>query len=727
MRTLSLSKTPPKLLPCVHGLLLLGLLAGFSLPTCAQSNPQAYAPSRLLASLPSPESMPVGAYYYPEHWPRAQWERDLRQMAELGFEFTHFGEFAWSRMEPSEGAYDFEWLDECVSLAARYGLKVIMCTPTPTPPAWLTEKHPEILTVNDQGVTQQHGSRLHASYNHPAYLHYAEKIITELGKRYGQDERIWGWQLDNEPHYGVLYDHSPAQEKQFRYWLRQKYAHIDSLNQAWGTAFWSQTYQHFDQVQIPNKLAAPQGVNPHALLDFQRFSAEELAEALRFQAETLRPLIRPEQWITTNYAYFKFLPSVDPFLNKSDLDHAAHTMYLTSHFLNDSGDRLAHRLGSGMELSFSQELAASVNGETGIMELQPGQINWGVINPQPLPGAVRMWVWHSYALGDRYLCTYRFRQPLFGSEQTHHGIMMTDGVTLNRGGEEYVQTMKELKALQQQADAQAPLPAGYASRKTAFLWKQENLLSMEIHPHHADWNTWQHLYTYYEALKTLGAPLSFLTEEDVFDPEQHPFLVAPAYERITPELVDKWEAYVQAGGHLILSCRTGMKDKQGHLWEARLQQPIWALIGGEIQYYDHLPAARPGQVRFGDEAFRWHIWGDVISPRATTTEVWAQHNDQFYQGAAAVTHRKLGKGTVTYLGLWSDERELERKVLRQVYQRAGAEILDLPRYVFTEWRDGHWITVNYTANTVNVPIPKGATLLHGSRELPPAGVAVWRE
>ncbi|WP_425421702.1 beta-galactosidase [Phaeodactylibacter xiamenensis] len=672
--------------------------------------------------------MPVGAYYYPEHWPEAQWDRDLGKMAELGFQFTHFGEFAWAMMEPEEGQFDFEWLDKAVGLADKHGLKVIMCTPTPTPPAWLTEKHPEILTVNDQGLTQHHGSRLHVSYNHPTYRYYTERIVRKLAERYGQDERIWGWQVDNEPHYGVLYDYSEGHERAFQDWLREKYGSIDSLNIAWGAVFWSQSYNHFGQVQIPNKNRAPQGANPHALLDFQRFNAEELAEALRFQADLLKSLVDKRQWVTTNYAYFKFLPSVDPFLNREDFDFAAHTMYLTSGFLSDEGGPLAHRLGSGLELAFSQEFAESVNGYTGIMELQPGQINWGVINPQPLPGAVRMWGWHAFGLGDEFVCTYRFRQPLFGGEQTHKGVMETDGVTVARGGKEYVQFIEELQQLTKSGDlkADATMPAALKARKTAFYWEQDNLWSLGNQPHHSDWDSWAHHYTYYQNLKRLGAPVTFVSPGEAVDPEEYPFWVVPAAHMIDPSQVKIWEDYARAGGHLILSVRTGTKDHNSHIWEALLQEPIWDLIGARVEYYDHLPAKYPGQVSMGGKTYPWHIWGDVLSPMEGT-RVLASHDSEYYKGAPAVVSRDLGAGSVTYTGVWSDNWELEYEVLRAVYGKAGAKILNLPPYVFTEWRDGVYVAVNYSSKAVEAPVPDGAKVLLGGRQLEPGGVTVWVE
>lgn len=674
---------------------------------------------------PEKELMPVGAYYYPEHWPREQWGRDLKRMANLGFRFTHMAEFAWANLEPEEGRFDFEWLDWCVAEAAKNGLKVIMCTPSPCPPAWLTEKHPEILNVNDAGIRSAHGgNRLHANQAHPVYRNYIERIVTEMARRYGGNPNIWGWQIDNEPHLGTNYDYSDFAQTDFRNWLQKKYTSIEQLNPAWGNAFWSSTYNNFNQIRIPN--AKELTNNPHGMLDFSRYTADAMAESLRFQAKLLRKLVSPQQWITTNFAYPRFLPTVDLFRNKGDFDFGAHTMYLLSTFLSYPEGDLNFRLGSGLELSFSSEFTRSVEGYTGIMELQPGQINWGAYNAQPLPGAVRMWIWHSFGLGDRFTCTYRFRQPLFGSEQTHKGIMETDGVTVARGGKEYVQAIAEIKSLQQYYKPTVQIPASVASRKTAFLWKQDNFWEMQASPHTKSWDSWLHYYAYYGSLKSMGAPVQFIQETDEFDPKEFPFLVAPAYSMIDDKIIAKWTKYVENGGHLILSCRSGQKDNNGHFHETLLQQPIWKLIGAKIEDNDQLPPDRKASVSHNSKNYSWNVWGELLSPEAST-KVLAIYSDQYYAGTPAVVTRKLGKGSVTYLGVSTTDGEMEKQVLRTIYQQAGAKILDLPNYAFVEWRDGFCVGVNYTSETVKLPIPATAKMLIGTPEIKPGEVAVWME
>jgi len=398
-------------------------------------------------------------------------------------------------------------------------------------------------------------------------------------------------------------------------------------------------------------------------------------------------------------------------------------MYLTSGRLNDEGGALAFRLGSGLELSFSNELAKSVNGQTGIMELQPGQINWGRINPQPLPGAVRMWVWHSFGLGDKFVCTYRFRQPLFGSEQTHKGIMDTDGKTVARGGKEYVQAISELNSLPQQYLTNE-LPLSVKGRKTAILWSTENMADIEIDRHHEDFDPWQHVYDYYAALKSMGCAVHFIQEADDFDPKEYPFIVVPAYQIVSEKLVAKWKKYAENGGQLILSCRTAKKDPDGHLWNRHNQEPIWSLIGAEIPEFDHLPSNYPGEITMNGKTYDWYRWGDWIKP-LNETKVLANYADQFYKGTAAIVSRKLGKGSVNYLGAWSNGGVLEREVLRKIYTSEGKEIMDLPPYVFVEWREGFYVAVNYSSQNATITVPEKTKILFGTKNLEPGGVLVW--
>ncbi len=668
---------------------------------------------------PKADLMSVGVYYYPEHWPETQWERDLTNMARLGFEFTHFGEFAWAQLEPSEGRFDFAWLDRAVALAAAAGLKVILCTPTPCPPAWLGEKHPEIYLVGGDGRRMEHGTRANGSLANEVFLRYARRIVEELGRRYGRDPRVWGWQLDNEP-WGPP-DYSPSARRAFQAWLERKYGTVGRMNEAWGGAFWSTAYDSFAQVLIPNEtLFGEDALSPHAVLDFRRFTADTQAEFLHVQYDVLRGLVRPEQWITTNY--MNVTDSADP--RRTDrLDFLSFTMYPVRGVPNLGA--LGFRLGDPQRMAMAVDYFRSFKGVTGVMELQPGQVNWAAVNPQPEPGAVRMWLWHAFGGGLSFACTYRYRQPRFGSELYHAGVVGPDGVTVSRGGEEFVKVIGEMRELRKLYDPAAAMPARVAALRTAFLWSQDVLWDLEIHKQTRLWDTRDHRNKWMAAVKAAGAPLDYIGEADDF--AAYPVLVAPAHQLVDGALVAKWTRYVEGGGHLVLTCRTGQKDKNGQLPEAPWAGAIAPLVGAGVELFDVLLEGGRGLVRMGGRGYAWNRWADVLAPEAGAgTETLAVYADQFYAGKPAVVTRRLGKGTVTYAGVDTLDGGLEREVMRLVYERAGAAPESYPPGVYVEWRDGFFVAVNYSSRAYDVPLPAGARVLVGRSPLSPASVLVWR-
>jgi beta-galactosidase len=661
--------------------------------------------------------MQIGVYYYPEQWPREQWERDLNNIKKLGFEFTHFAEFAWTYMEPEEGKYDFKWLDEALAIAEKAGLKVILCTPTPTPPAWMGEKYPEIYLVDANGRRREHGNRANVSVTNAKYQEYIDKIVTELGKRYGKNKNIMGWQIDNEPL--STPDFSASARKAFQIWLKAKYGTIEKLNTEWVGSFWSTRYNNFDQIVLPNaEIYFEDKLSPHAVLDFKRFTADAQAEYLNKQAETLRKLVDPKQWITTNFTNVTY--DSDP-RRANKMDFITYTMYPVSGSNTLGGN--SFRMGSPYKIAEANDYYRSINGVTGVMELQPGQVNWASINPQLLPGTVHMWLTQAFGGGNSFTCTYRYRHPLGSSEMYHDGIVGTDGVTLSTGGKEFVQSIQDMKLLRKEYDPKATIPNEIAQRKTAFLWSHENLWDLENQKQTEFWHTWKHRNNYTAAVKSTGAPMDFITEEDDFS--AYPFIVAPAYQLIDQKLVDKWTKYVENGGNLILSCRTGQKDKNGHFFEAKWSAPIVPLIGADVDFFDMLVNDVNGKIKAGENTFEWRTWADVLLPKQGT-EVLATYADQFYKDKAAVVTRKLGKGTITYIGVESKDGSLERQIVRTIYKRTKVAIEDLPKGVYIEWRDGFYVGVNYTNDPISLPVPKDSKILVGENPLQPAQAIIWK-
>jgi len=669
----------------------------------------------------SPEKMvETGVYYYPEAWNPEQWDRDFSKMEEMGFEFTHMAEFAWAQMEPAEGQYDFKWLDKAVELAAKHHLKVIMCTSSATPPVWLVRKYPEVLVELPAGQTAEHGTRQHGSWSSPKYRELVTRLVAAQAKHYGNDQRIWGWQIDNEPsHYGT-YDYSAGAQKNFREWLQKKYNTIAGLNEAWGTAFWSGAYTGFNQIEIPNTPRLIAGAaSPISIVDFKRFCADECALFVSMQFNTLRESITKDQFVTSNFMHIH--TDVDPWRNK-DLDFISYTMYPVAGYTKGIGDQ-GFRLGDPWRISYANDFFRPLKGVTGVMELQPGQVNWGTYNPLPYPGVIRAWLWNSFAGGLDFICSYRFRQPLSGGEQFHYGMVGTDGVTELFGGQEYSHFMKEIRDLRKLYKPNVKMPTEYAARKTALLYNPDNIWETEVQKQTYQWNEIGHITRIYSNLKTLCVPVDIVGEDR--DLTAYPVVVAPAYQMVDRELIKKLKLYVEKGGHLVFTCRTGLKDRNGHFFEAPWADAITALIGAKITMYDELSAETKATVSFNGKSFAWNVWGDILEP-IPSVETWATYADQFYAGKASVVHHRIGKGTVTYIGTETQDGKLEKEVLKKVYETAGITTNEQPEGVMVNWRDGFWVAINYSSVKVNINIPATAKIITGTRELPVAGIAVWQ-
>ncbi|MFN8581143.1 MAG: beta-galactosidase [Gemmatimonadaceae bacterium] len=657
-----------------------------------------------------------GAYYYPEQWPRAQWKRDLDGIARLGFDFTHYAEFAWTYLEPSEGTFDFGWLDSALALADKAGLRVILGTPSAAPPSWMGQRYPQVYRVDESGRRHEHGIRAEVSLSNPVYQRFVDRIVTQLARRYGRDTRVWGWQVDNEP--GSFADFSESARRDFQQWLRERYRTIDALNDAWGGSFWSSRYRSFEEVRLPNAvLASEDKLSPHALVDLSRFRADVTARFLDRQAHIIKRYARGGQWVTTNYT--NITTSTDPRRSHA-MDLVTFTMYPVAG-ANVLGGK-SYAIGDPTRMMEATAYYRPITGTFGVMELQPGQVNWGSVNPQPVPGAVRMWIWHAWAAGASFVSTYRYRHPLRGPEMYHEGIVGTDGVTLSRTGSEFVETMREVRDVQSQLTPRAPMPPALAARRTAYLWSHDVYWDLETQPQTTEWSTWAVRNTFTQAVKSTGAPMDFVAEGD--DLSRYRVLIAPAYQLVNPALVEQWRRFVEQGGHLIVTARTGQKNAFGHFHEGAWAAPLLDLIGADLAGSDMLPHDAMAHVEADGRSYAWHRWADVLVPRAGTT-VLATYADTYYAGRAAVTTRRIGTGSVTMIGVSTDDGALEHQMVRAVYERAGIGIEDLPPGVFHEWRAGIHVAVNYNPSPATLVLVPGTRFLKGGAVLPPAGVAVW--
>lgn len=370
----------------------------------------------------------LGVCYYPEHWPEGQWADDARAMAKLGLTYVRIGEFAWSRIEPKPNQFEWAWLDRAVDVLGQAGLKVMLGTPSATPPRWMLHKHPDMLAYDENGQPRKFGSRRHYCFSHEGYAQDCVRIAQKLGERYGDNPHIYGWQIDNE--YGchdTILSYSPAAQDAFRIWLSEKYSSIDALNLAWGNVFWSMEYAEFSDIDLPNLTVTEP--NPAHVMDFRRFSSAQTVRFNKLQVDVLRgytqtPLI---------HNYMGRITEFDHFEVGADLDIATWDSYPLG-FLedrSDQGDVFKHkyqRQGDPDFQAFHHDLYRAVGkGRWGVMEQQPGPVNWAPFNPAPLPNMVRLWTWEAFAHGAEFVNYFRWKQAPFGQEQMHAALLRPDG------------------------------------------------------------------------------------------------------------------------------------------------------------------------------------------------------------------------------------------------------------------------------------------------------------
>lgn len=370
----------------------------------------------------------LGTCYYPEHWPENIWEHDAIRMAELGLTWVRIGEFAWSRLEPSEGQFDFDWLDRAFETLHQHGLKIVLGTPTATPPKWVCEKYPDLFAIDVNGQPRKFGSRRHYCFSHSGYRHQCRDIVTRLAERYGQHAGLGAWQTDNE--YGchdTTLSYSNAARVGFQRWLAQKYGNdVAALNRAWGNVFWSMEYTAYDEIDLPNLTVTE--ANPAHWLEFRRYTSDQVVEFNKAQCD----IIRQHSNAPISHNYMGRITDFDHFKVGQDLDIATWDSYPIGFLADRAGasdekQRQFMRQGDPDFQAFHHDLYRSVGkGRWWIMEQQPGPVNWAPVNPDPLPGMVRLWTWEAFAHGAETVAYFRWRQAPFAQEQMHAGILRPD-------------------------------------------------------------------------------------------------------------------------------------------------------------------------------------------------------------------------------------------------------------------------------------------------------------
>ncbi len=588
-----------------------------------------------------------GVDYYPEHWPRKRWETDAQLMQEMGVQVVRMAEFSWFKMEPAEGEFHFEWLEEAVALLDQYGIKSILGTPTAAPPAWIIEKNPEIQPVDREGKRRYFGGRHHDCQSNATYRAHIRRFVTAFARRFADNPGVIGWQIDNElgnSHADLCM--CASCKMWFQRWLAGKYGTIETLNQAWGTDFWSQGYNRFQQVSPPRITAA--GYNPSAVLDWKCFCSDLIVDFAKWQADLIRAIC-PKHFITHNFMCFD---------NKVNYYDLGELLDFVSNDIYPAGHWQVQPHQPEYELAASHDVIRGYKKKPfWMMEQQSGMAGWEIMGRALEPGQMAAWAMQSVAHGADAIVFFRWRTCAVGTEQYWHGILGHSG----KPGRMY----NEAKALTHTFAKHMEAFAGSMPNPcVAIVHNVRQHYALDIQPNHPQLHYVEQLCKYYRPFYEKKIPVDFVQELDDFS--KYKLVIAPLQYLMTPELEQHYMDYVAKGGHLVLTMRTGVKDANNIcMTDMELPGRLGELCGITIEEYDCL-IGTTGGVLYGKKDYEIEKWCDIIQLQGASKL--AEYSTGFYKQSPAITEHVYGNGVAWYVGTEPGHELMEDLVMYFVKQ-----------------------------------------------------------
>ncbi len=593
--------------------------------------------------------MRYGVSYYPEHKKGQELEHDIKLLLESGINTVRMGEFAWCRMEPVEGCYDFKWLKEVVNRLGKGGIGTILCTPTACPPAWLVNEHPEILYVDNRGVTRPFGGRRHYCYNNQVYRDYCIKIADALSKAFEGNPYIVGIQIDNEPaQEGTGRCTCDTCKHKFREYLAKKYVSIEEFNRRSGSIFWSQEYQSFDQINIPVnsiEVGAQQQIrayyeNPTIRLEFERFSSSSQIEFQNIQADIIRKHL--DVPITTN-ATGLATNSINYYDGFEKLDEYTFDYYPG---LRDSKVD-----------SFPYAFARGIKGGThfGVMEFMSGGGHklGGTGRLQPNPGALKQAAVHSFALGSNLMLHFQFRTYPFGAEQLNYAIVDMDGVPRRRYRE-----MCETAALFKEIE---PLEDTSFAGEVAVCFDYDSHWALRIKPvNDPKFNYVNYCGKMYHMLEKTGVNADVVSLDSKWD--NYRVVIIPSGIIMSEDIQKKIENFVKDGGTVIATFLTSVKNQDNVGYTTTLPAGLTNVFGSSVEEVEpvldnhtslrlrkksceawcHMDETEDNVLESSDD-----MWSELLGG---PSEAMGVYTKDYKEGEKVVSAYTYGKGRAYYIG-----------------------------------------------------------------------------
>lgn len=667
---------------------------------------------------PPQSALRTGVCYYPEHWPETRWHDDAAHMRRLGLSVVRIGEFAWSRLESPDGELHLEWLERAINTLHAAGLSVVLGTPTATPPAWLVDRHPGIIAIDEHGQPRGFGSRRHYCFSYHPYREDCARIVTALAKRFGEHPAIIAWQTDNE--YGchdTILSYSDAAISAFRQWCKKRYGNIETLNSAWGNVFWSMEYQSFEEIGAPALTVTE--TNPSHRLAWWRCAGDQVIAFDRVQVDIIRQH-SPGRDVLHNFMgnFVEF----DHHALSQHLDIATWDNYPLGFLTRDGEDpeeqRKYLRTGAPDSSAFHHDLyRGCCNGRFWVMEQQPGPVNWAPYNPAPLDGMARLWGWEAFAHGAEVTSWFRWRQAPFGQEQMHTGLLLSNGEE-DVAAKEVEQVAKEIAVLE---SADVELTTQPASVAIVFDYAGDRAQRIQ-QPGGRTHDPLQFVQRVHSACRRLGLDVDIVATEA---PLNHYALVLVPNATIDDAGLVKHLA--QTTATVVLFPRTGSRDTEAAIPESLPPGHFRTLIDVTVIRSETLPPEEKPIARAMSGApaarasttTRVEAWRERITsplpPAAVFDDGWGFHYTQ---------------GRVHYINAIPDPQSLF-ELLQSLCESADLDTTLMPEGVRTRRRGD----LRFAFNVSQKPYAlanlfskfEANRLLLGNDTLAPASLSVWRE
>jgi beta-galactosidase len=679
--------------------------------------------------------MYFGVDYHPEQWvypyggtaekPESAWERDAELMQKIGVNVVRMGEFIWGICEPEEGKCDFSWLGRAMDILGKAGIQTVLATPTAAPPMWLSQKHPEILPVDERGLTKHEGTRRAVCLNSDVYWSHSKRIVEAMAKALGQHKDLIAWQIDN----GIGGNFTEASfnedtRRDWHLWLEAKFETVERMNQLMGLRHWGQLVTAWNQVPMP--MMAPTVHNPALVLNWNRFCSDTIVEFIKTQAALLHELTRHP--VTTN---------LRPLIHRFDHFDLAEVIDFVS--IESTAALKARSSEVACEIDMLRSLKKTgirtPDGDTGfwVMEQKAGNVSWQDVNSLVRPGVLRMFTYQLVSRGANAILFFRWRQPRFGSEKFHGAVLPHSTGANGRVFKEVSQLGDELKLL-------APAVKGtHVQAETCILYSHDNdwVQQQPMQPN-KHFSLREHILLFYTAFHDRNIAVDFARPAE--DLSKYKLVIAPSLQLLSGGEADRLKLYVQNGGTLVSTFNTGLVDEHNMAPDTGYPHDLTDLFGMEVTEFDQLPPGEENHLTFKGSFPTTHLhsarlWCDLIEPKSC--QILATYAKDFYSGKPVMTMNTFGLGKAIYIGTLSHQH-FYHDLLTWLRQLCNLHpLLKVPEHVEVSLRQKDdtriYFLLNHQHSPVRVQFYKPmhdfltGNSISGNYDLQPHGVLVLDE